>query len=43
MDEGQVVSGKPVESYGEAAEVFEPIEAAHDAVAELVDQRSRGK
>ena len=38
MDEGEVVAGEPVEPSGEAAEVLELVEAALDAVAQLVDQ-----
>ena len=45
VDEGEVVSGEPVEAGGEASEVFELVEAPLDPVAQLVDQgivRDRG-
>lgn len=38
VDEGQIVLGEPVVAGREAAEVFQPVEAALDAVSELVDQ-----
>ena len=39
VDEGEVVAREPVEACCEAAEVFELVEAALDAVAEPIDQR----
>lgn len=45
VDEGEVVASEPVEPCGEAAEVLELVEAALDAIAQLVGQgivRDRG-
>ena len=37
MDEGQEVSGTPIEAYSEAAEMLELVETSLDAVATSVD------